>query len=106
MKKVFISTVLLSIVFLSGCSVKNDKTKFNGLGLTYQSNVSKLSDGNYFTEVEAAPNAGRMSGAVAQASKNAVDYCKVQNKTMKEIKTETNSNLLVNGVARLTFQCI
>lgn len=44
--------------------------------------------------MEAAPGAGRMSGAIAQASKNAVDYCKVQNKTMKEVKVETESHSL------------
>lgn len=106
MNKFIMSASVLSIMLLSGCAVKNDSTKLNGLGLTYQSNVSKLSDGRYFTEVEAAPAAGRLPGAMAQATQNAVNYCKLKNQTMKEIKTETESHLLVNGVAKLTFECI
>ncbi|MFM5523776.1 hypothetical protein [Aeromonas jandaei] len=106
MKTPFISVFFISIVALSGCAVKNDKTTIQGVGLTYHSNVNKLDDGNYFTEVEAALFAGRISGATSQASKNAVDYCKAQNKTMKEVRMERDSHLLVNGVARLTFQCI
>jgi len=106
MNKFIISASLLSVIFLSGCAVQHDSTKLNGMGLTYQSNVSKLSDGNYFTEVEAAPAAGRIPGAVAQATKNAANYCKQQNQGMKEIKTETDSHALINGVAKVTFQCV
>lgn len=55
MKTLVIATTILIGTFLSGCSVQNDKTQFQGLGLTYQSDVKKLDNGNYLTEVEAAP---------------------------------------------------
>ena len=106
MMKILMSVMLFSIAFLSGCAVENDKTSIQGLGLTYQSDVKKLDDGNYFIEVEAAPTAGRISGASAQAIKNAVDYCSAQNKMMQKIKEELDSHLLINGVAHLTFRCI
>lgn len=106
MNKFTISAVFLSVMAISGCAVKNDITKFDGLGLTYQSNVSQLSDGTYFTEVEASPAAGRSPGAIGQATRNAADYCKAKGKTMKEIKMEAKSHALVNGVAKLQFECI
>lgn len=90
---------------ITSCAVKNDRTSIQGLGLTYQSEVSKLPDGSYFTEVEAAPLSGRKSGAVSQALKNSVGYCKAQNKNMQEIKNEIGSHYFINGVARLTFCC-
>lgn len=101
---IIFATVLISSL-LSGCSVQNDKTQFQGLGLTYHSSVKKLNNGYYFTEVEAAPAAGRIQGAIGSATKNASDFCRVQNKSMKEVKTDIDTHLL-NGVARLTFECI
>lgn len=99
-------TFLSAVAFLSGCAVKNDRTNIQGLGMTYNSDIKDLDNGNYFAEVEAAPAAGRISGAIAQVNKNAVEYCKAQNKSMKEIKTESDSHFLINGVARLRFKCI
>nr|WP_174505645.1 hypothetical protein [Acinetobacter sp. Marseille-Q1620] len=95
---------LLLLVF-TGCAVSNDKTQVKGLGLTYHSDVKQDSDGNYVVAVEAAPFAGRKGGAESYAIKNATDYCSKQNKSMKIIKKETDSHLLVNGVAKVTFQC-
>ncbi|KID05267.1 hypothetical protein [Hafnia alvei] len=103
------STIAITILigsFLSGCSVQNDKTQFQGLGLTYQSDVKTLGNGNYLTEVEAAPAAGRIQGAIGTATKKASDFCRVQNKSMREVKTDIDTHLLVNGVARLTFKCV
>lgn len=98
------ATVIFSAI-LSGCAVQNDKTQLHGIGLTYQSDIKKLDNGDYFTEVEAAPAAGRIKGAIGTASKKASDFCRKQNKAMKEVKTDIDTHLLVNGVARLTFQC-
>ncbi|CFR10702.1 hypothetical protein [Yersinia kristensenii] len=104
-----ISIIAATVVFsaiLSGCAVQNDKTQFHGIGLTYQADVKKLDNGDYFTEVEAAPAAGRIKGAIGTANKKASDFCRAQNKAMKEVKTDIDTHLLVNGVARLTFQCV
>ncbi|MBF7982039.1 MULTISPECIES: hypothetical protein [Rahnella] len=106
MKTSIITTTILIGSLLSGCAVQNDKTQFQGLGLTYQSDVKKLENGDYLTEVDAAPAAGRIQGAIGTATKKASDFCRVQNKSMKEVKTEIDTHLLVNGVARLTFKCI
>ncbi|CAH0273146.1 lipoprotein [bacteria symbiont BFo1 of Frankliniella occidentalis] len=106
MKTSIIATTVLIGSFLTGCSVQNDKTQFQGLGLTYQSDIKKLDNGDYLTEVEAAPAAGRIQGAVGTANKKASDFCRVQNKSMKEVKTDIDTHLLVNGVARLTFKCV
>lgn len=106
MKTSIIATTILIGAFLSGCSVQNDKTQFQGLGLTYQSDVKKLDNGEYLTEVEAAPAAGRIEGAIGTATKKAADFCRVQNKSMEEVKTNIDTHLLVNGVARLTFKCV
>ncbi|MFO6299959.1 hypothetical protein [Rahnella selenatireducens] len=106
MKTSIITTTILIGSLLSGCAVQNDKTQFQGLGLIYQSDVKKLENGDYLTEVEAAPAAGRIQGAIGTATKKASDLCRVQNKSMKEVKTEIDTHLLVNGVARLTFKCI
>ena len=106
MKTLVIATTILIGTFLSGCSVQNDKTQFQGLGLTYQSDVKKLDNGNYLTEVEAAPAAGRIRGAIGTATKKASDFCRVQNKSMKEVRTDIDTHLLVNGVARLTVKCV
>lgn len=102
---IVVATVLMGSL-LSGCAVQNDKTKFQGLGLTYQSDVKKLNNGDYLTEVEAAPAAGRIQGAIGTATKKASDFCRVQNKSMSEVNTEIDTHLLVNGVARLTFKCV
>ncbi|AFJ45645.1 hypothetical protein [Shimwellia blattae] len=106
MKASLIPAVMVITAALAGCSVQNDKTDFHGLGLTYQSQVKQLADGNWYTEAEAAPAAGRVSGAVGTVNKTAVDFCRTKNKTMQEVKTDTDSHLLVNGVARLTFRCV
>ncbi|WP_440515040.1 hypothetical protein [Serratia sarumanii] len=106
MKRTIVTITLTISALLSGCAVQNDKTQFHGLGLTYQSNIKTLVNGDYMAEVEAAPAAGRINGAIGTASKKASDFCKVKNKAMKEIITEIDTHLLVNGVARLTFQCI
>lgn len=106
MKISTIATSIMLVAFLSGCSVQNDKTQFHGLGLTYQSDVKKLDNGDYLTEIEAAPAAGRIQGAIGTATKKASDFCKAQNKSMREVKTDIDTHLLVNGVARLTFRCV
>lgn len=105
MKNIIIPVIIVASTILSGCAVQNDKTQINGLGLTYQADVKTLPNGDYFTEVEAAPFAGQISGAEGAANKKASDYCKAQNKGMKEVKLETDSHVLLNGVARLTFRC-
>jgi hypothetical protein len=102
---IIVATILIGSL-LSGCAVQNDKTQFQGLGLTYQSDVKKLDNGDYLTEVEAAPAAGRIQGAIGSATKKASDFCRIQNKSMREVKTEIDTHLLVNGVARLTFKCV
>ncbi|HAS8353326.1 TPA: hypothetical protein I7721_19770 [Vibrio vulnificus] len=104
MKKMILLPVLLAAL-LTGCAVKNDNTKINGLGLSYQSDIQKTADGHYLASVESAPTAGRQSGAESQAIKNAASYCSAQNKAVKVIKTETDSHLVVNGVAHVTFDC-
>lgn len=76
--KISIIAATISIGFLSGCAVKNDKTQFQGLGLTYHSDVKKLGSGDYLTEVEAAPAEGRIKGAIRAATKKASNFCRVQ----------------------------
>ncbi|ATM74881.1 Uncharacterised protein [Serratia fonticola] len=98
--------VVLAGVFLSGCAVKNDKTEVGAIGLSYHSNVEKLADGNYVASVEASLGRGRVSGAQGLVARDAIAYCNAMNKNMKVIKEETDSHLLVNGVAKLTFSCI
>lgn len=104
MKKTLLAVALCAFA-LSGCAVKNDNTKFRGLALTYNSDVTQDAEGNYVAAVEAALDSGRKSGAEAYALKNATDFCAKQNKTVRVLKNETESHLLINGVARLTFQC-
>lgn len=106
LKKIIIPILITATVTLSGCAVQNDTTRFHGLGLTYQSNIQKLENGDNFVEVEAALAAGRTSGAIGAANTKASDFCRSQGKSMKEVKMETDSHLLVNGVARLTFRCL
>lgn len=105
MKKYLLIIIVSVATILSGCAVKNDETKMVGLGLTYNSKVQQLDSNKYLVEVEASPASGRTTAAVAIATKKAVDFCAIQNKTMKEVRTDTQSNMLVNGVARLTFEC-
>ncbi|WP_075183584.1 hypothetical protein [Pantoea sp. 1.19] len=98
--------VLSAAILLAGCAVQNDTTRFHGLGLTYQSDVKALGDGQYQVEVEAAPAAGRVSGATGSANQRAANFCYRQNKSMQPLQTTTDTHLLVNGVARLTFRCV
>lgn len=104
MKKVILLPAIFAAL-LTGCAVKNDKTQINGLGLSYQSDIQKTADGHYLASVESAPFAGRKSGAEAQAIKNASEYCSAQNKTLEVLSKETDSHLVVNGVAHITFDC-
>lgn len=106
MKSSIIAVTVIISALLSGCAVQNDKTQFNGLGLSYQSEVKKLDNGDFMVEVETAPAAGRVNGSIGTASKKASDFCNAKNKAMKEVKTEVDTHLLVNGVARLTFKCV
>ncbi|CAI1929757.1 hypothetical protein AB6825_14830 [Serratia proteamaculans] len=106
MAKHFCTLLLGAALILSGCAVKNDNTRVGFIGLSYHSNIEKLPDGNYTAAVEASPGRGRVTGAEALVAKDATDFCKQQNKAMKEVKSETDSHLLINGVAKLVFQCV
>lgn len=106
MMRIIALLCLVPTMFVMGCSVNNDKSDFHGMGLTYQSEVKNLKDGLYYTEVEAAPSAGRVKGATATAIMKASDFCKSQNKLMQEVNKEIDTHLVVNGVARLTFRCV
>lgn len=105
MKNFIILSALLTIA-LTGCAVQKDKTQFNGLGLTYNSDVTQDQNGNYVAAVEAAPDAGRKKGAEGAALKKAVDYCLAQNKNLNVVNKEISSHLGVNGVAKVTFKCV
>ncbi|KAB7671907.1 hypothetical protein [Plesiomonas shigelloides] len=100
-----ILAVAVTTLSLSACAVKNDHSQFHGLGLTYHSNIEHNSDGSYIAAVEAAPAAGRKSGAIAYATTNAYEFCKEKGKNLNVISKETDSNFLVNGVAKLKFEC-
>jgi hypothetical protein len=102
----FYTLLLGTALILSGCAVKNDNTRVGFIGLSYHSNIEKLPNGDYTAAVEASPGRGRVTGAESLVTKDAADYCKLQNKAMKKVKTETDSHLLVNGVAKLVFQCV
>ena len=104
MKKNLLAAALCAFV-LTGCAVKNNDTDLKGLGLTYNSDVTRDSEGNYVAAVEASLLSGRKGAAEAYVLKNATDFCAKQHKTVKVLKKETESHLLINGVARLTFQC-
>ena len=93
-------------VVLTACAVDNQYTATRGLGLTYRSDVKALPDGNFFVEAEAAPLAGRQGGARAVVNERAQFFCSERKKSVSVIKNETDSHLLVNGVARLTFACV
>ncbi|EUM16599.1 hypothetical protein L465_00413 [Enterobacter sp. BIDMC 29] len=105
MKTKLIISNLVLIFLSSGCAVENDRTDV-GVGLAYHSNISKNTDGTYTAAVEASPLRGRISGAQALVTQDAVEKCHTLNKGMKVVKDETESHLLINGVARLTFKCI
>lgn len=100
------TTLALIALTLSACSVKNDKTQINGIGLTYQTDVTVNKNGDYSVDVEAAPGAGRISGAEGASIKIAAEYCQAKNKAVKLLKNETDSHMLINGVSRLTFRCV
>ncbi|ENN2394045.1 hypothetical protein AB9M41_004271 [Vibrio alginolyticus] len=95
----------LASTALTGCAVKNDRTELQGLGLTYQSEVKKAEDGTLSVEVEAAPAAGRENGAINSALRNASNYCLQMDKGVKVTNIDSDAHLLVNGVAKLDFEC-
>jgi hypothetical protein len=96
---------ITTILALTGCAVKSDKVGMSGVGgLTYSSNVKTLADGTFYTESEAAPAAGRKAGALEAVQSTAESFCK--DKSVKIIKKTTDSHLIINGVAKLTFSCI
>lgn len=102
-KKVIPAIAVLSMG--AGCAVQNDRTELGAVGLSYHANIKENADGSYYAEVEAALLRGRVGGAEALVTKDASDKCASLDKAMKVIKKETESHLLVNGVARLTFSC-
>jgi hypothetical protein len=95
----------LSVGLLTGCAVDSKNSGWHGIGKTYQSEVKRLPDGNFFVEVEAAPLAGRQSGASQVATDLANNHCALSQKKMTVVKQEADSHLLINGVSRLTFKC-
>lgn len=103
MYKFFISALALST--LAGCAVDNQSTGSRGAGLTYQSAVKPLADGSFYLEAEAAPLAGRQSGADATVTSQSENFCALKSKKAVMVKKEFDSHLLVNGVVRLTFRC-
>jgi hypothetical protein len=90
---------------LTGCAVNHQSTGVRGVGLTYHSGVQTLPDGNFFAEVEAALGAGRQSGASKAVSEQATAFCAQRGQKMTEIKRELDTNIVIHGIARLTFQC-
>lgn len=100
-----ISACMLAVLWLEGCAVNHEKAQFAGLGLTYQSAIQEQADGTFFVEVEAAPAAGRVTGARGMVTNLAIDHCKKMDKSMSTVSLTEDSNLLVNGVARLKFKC-
>ena len=105
MKKKITALTLSTLFLITGCAVQNDHTAFRGIGLTFNANIQKLEDGNYVAAVEAAPAAGRKTGAEGYALLNATKFCKEQDKNVKVIDTKLSSHLQ-NGVARITFTCV
>ncbi|MBQ4852594.1 hypothetical protein J8L98_11950 [Pseudoalteromonas sp. MMG013] len=97
---------LIAVLLMStGCAVQHDKTEFGAIGLSYHSDIVENTDGSYYAEVEAALTRGRIGGAEGIVTKSAVEKCASLGKAMKVVKKETESHLLINGVARLTFRC-
>lgn len=99
------SLLLMCFIILSGCAVDHDRTDI-GFGLAYHSDIKKTEDGSWQAAVEASLLRGRIGGAKALVTQDAVNKCLSENKSMKIIKDETDSHLWVNGVARLTFRCV
>ena len=97
--------IALAFYLLAGCAVDNQQTDVHGAGLSYRSNVRILPDGNNYIEVEAAPLAGRQSGAETIATNQANKFCADHNQKVVVVNKEFDSLLLVNGVVRLTFKC-
>lgn len=105
MKNKILFLSLMTTILFTGCAVTNDHTKWKGVGLTFSANIQDLGDGNYLAAVEAAPGAGRKSGAEGYALVNATKFCAEQDKTAKVIDTKLSSHLQ-NGVAKITFKCV
>lgn len=100
-----LSCLALVTALLSACAVNNQSTGTRGLGLTYQSAIKPMNDGSFFVEAEAAPLAGRQSGADAVVTEQATNFCDHKKQKMVVVKKDFDSNLLVNGVVRLNFRC-
>lgn len=90
---------------LAGCAVDNARPDV-GAGMAYYSDIKRNADGTYVAAVEASPLRGRIGGAKALVAKDASDKCQSMGKSMKVVRDETESHLLVNGVARLIFSCV
>jgi hypothetical protein len=99
-------SVTLVCVFMSGCAIDNQRTSTRGAGLTYQSAIKTVPNGNFYVEAEAAMLAGRQDGALAVTTELATDFCAQRKQQMSIVKKELDTHLFVNGVARLTFKCI
>jgi predicted outer membrane protein len=103
--RVSLMACTLTLGLLAGCAVDSKNSGWHGAGKTYQSEVKRLPDGNFFVEVEAAPLAGRQSGAQQVATDLANNHCALRQQKMTVVKQEAGSHLLINGVSRLTFKC-
>ena len=95
----------LGLSLLTGCAVDSKNSGWRGIGKTYQSEVKALPDGNFYVEAEAAPLAGRQTGAAEVAKDLANNHCAHRQQKMTVVKQEAESHLLINGVSRLTFKC-
>lgn len=102
--KMFVKSLVLLSVSVAGCAVKNDRTDW-GVGLAYRANVVEGADGTFIASAEASPARGRIGGASELAMQDAESKCKEMGKTVKVLRNETDSNMLLNGVSRLTFKC-
>lgn len=101
----FILGNALALGLLAGCAIDKDQTSVHGLGAVYQSTVKAQPDGSYYVEAEAAPTAGRQSGADQAVTSQATDFCAQRKQKMTMVNKEFDSHLVVNAVARLTFKC-
>ncbi|KWN68693.1 hypothetical protein WM23_04715 [Burkholderia ubonensis] len=88
----------------AGCAVDVARTDV-GAGLAYHADVKQNDDGTYAAAVEASLFRGRIEGARSLATKDAQEKCQSMGKQVNVVNEETGSNLLVNGVAKLTFRC-
>lgn len=100
----FLKSLVVLSVLLSGCAVKNDHTDV-GLGLAYRSNLVEGADGTFIASAEASLLRGRVGGASELTMQDAEKKCNEMGKKVKVVKNDTDSNLIVNGVSRLTFKC-